>query len=59
LVSVLVVFPFMAWANVSECWGAHTGGGAGMAYVVVFLFGVPTAVFSGWLTLVVSKRLSR
>ncbi len=59
LVSVAVVLPFMAWANVSECWGPQTGGGAGMAYVVVFLFGVPAAVFSGVLTLVASKRLSR
>jgi hypothetical protein len=59
LVSAVVVLPFMAWANVNECWGSHTGGGAGMAYVVVFLFGVPAAVFSGVLTLVVSKRLSR
>ena len=59
LVAVLVMFPFMVWANVSECWGAPAGSGAAMAYAVVFLFGVPAAVFSGWLTLVVSRRLSR
>jgi hypothetical protein len=59
LVSVVVVFPFMLWANVSECWGAVSGGGAAMAYVVVFLFGVPAALFGGWLSLVVSKLLRR
>jgi len=59
LVSAVVVFPFMLWANVSECWGAHSGGGAAMAYVVVFLFGVPAALFSGFLTLMVSKLLRR
>ena len=59
LVSVVVVFPFMLWANVSECWSAVSGGGAAMAYVVVFLFGVPAALFGGWLTLVVSKLLRR
>jgi len=31
-----------------ECWGVPSGGGAAMAYVVVFLFG-------GWLALMVSK----
>jgi hypothetical protein len=55
LVSVVVVFPFMLWANVNECGGAHTAGGAAMAYVVVFLFGVPAALFGGFLTLVISK----
>ena len=59
LVSAVVVFPFMLWANVSECWGADSGGGAAMAYVVVFLFGVPAAFFGGWLTLMVSKLLRR
>jgi hypothetical protein len=59
LVSAVVVFPFLLWANVNECWAVHSGGGAAMAYVVVFLFGVPAALFGGWLTLVVTKLLRR
>jgi hypothetical protein len=34
--------PFILWANAAEC-APYQGGGAAMAYVVVFLFGVPTA----------------
>ena len=58
-VSAAVVFPFLVWANVNGCWAVNTGGGAAMACVVVFLFGVPAALFGGWLTLVVIKLLRR
>ena len=35
--------PFVLWANYAECIAPYAGGGAPMAYVVVFLFGVPAS----------------
>ena len=44
--------PFVLWANYVECVVPYTGGGAAMAYVVVFLFGMPIsgliALAVGW-----------
>lgn len=40
------LFLFCLWANNAEC-SPSTGGGAAMAYVVVFLFGIPVAFIAG------------
>lgn len=48
----LAQLPFVLWANYAECVEPYTGGGAKMAYVIVFLFGVPISAFiallAGW-----------
>jgi hypothetical protein len=38
-----VLVPFILWANAAEC-RPYQGGGAAMAYVVVFLYGVPASI---------------
>jgi hypothetical protein len=42
----VTLFLFCIWANNAEC-APYTGGGAAMAYVVVFLFGVPISFLAG------------
>jgi hypothetical protein len=42
MVMCATLIPFILWANAAEC-APYQGGGAAMAYVVVFMFGVPTA----------------
>jgi hypothetical protein len=42
----LTLFFFCLWANNAEC-SPSTGGGAAMAYVVVFLFGIPISFLAG------------
>lgn len=46
LVSAAMVLIFSLWANAQEC-APYAGGGASMAYVVVFLFGWPMALIGG------------
>ena len=43
----VTLFLFCLWANNAEC-SPSTGGGAAMAYVVVFLFGIPIAFIAGF-----------
>jgi hypothetical protein len=45
----IALMPFLVWANNSECIQPYSGGGASMAYVVVFLFGIPASVIAGGL----------
>jgi len=46
----LTLLPFLIWANYQECVKPYTGGGAAMAYVVVFLFGIPTSLAAAFLS---------
>jgi hypothetical protein len=45
----LGILPFLYWANLAECVRPYPGGGAAMAYVAVFLFGIPVSVLMGFL----------
>jgi hypothetical protein len=47
----VAVAPFIVWANYQECIKPYAGGGASMAYVVVFLFGIPASIGVGLLLL--------
>jgi hypothetical protein len=44
------LIPFLLWANYHECVRPYSGGGAAMAYVVVFLFGIPISLVAGVIT---------
>jgi hypothetical protein len=45
----LTLLPFLIWANYQECVKPYAGGGAAMAYVVVFLYGVPASLVAAFL----------
>ena len=47
-IAAVVIQVFCLWANSAEC-KVYSGGGASMAYVVVFLFGWPTGLVAGLL----------
>lgn len=47
--------PFIFWANAAEC-AAYRGGGAAMAYVTVFLFGIPSALLVALAVAVATRR---
>ena len=49
--------PWLIWANHAECGSSSTSGGASMAYVAVFLWGVLTGLLFGWMFSVFQKRL--
>ncbi|WP_341909793.1 hypothetical protein [Polaromonas sp. YR568] len=51
------LLPFILWANAVEC-RPYEGGGAAMAYVVVFLYGVPTSIASAMLAVFVKRRFN-
>lgn len=42
--AALVLVPFVVYANIYEYLLPYKGGGASMAYVIVFFFGVPLSV---------------
>jgi hypothetical protein len=44
--AALTVLLFCLWANSMEC-VPYTGGGAAMAYVLVFVYGWPASIFVG------------
>ena len=43
----IAITPFIVWANDAECVALYQGGGAAMAYVVVFIFGIPASLIVG------------
>jgi hypothetical protein len=53
--ATLSLLPFVVYANVHEYLLPYKGGGASMAYVIVFLFGVPFSI----LVAVVSSYFDR
>src|SRR5687767_9250687 len=46
LAASVVIVPFIIWANSVEC-APYQGGGAAMAYVPAFLFGLPLSLTVG------------
>jgi|GEM_PF-1343848 len=55
----LTLLPFLIWANYQECIKPYAGGGAAMAYVVVFLFGVPASLVAALVFAVARSRPTR
>lgn len=43
----IVILLAVVWANDVECVQPYEGGGAAMAYVLVFLFGIPISLILG------------
>ena len=46
--------PFVLWANYAECMVPHTD--AAMAYVAVFLFGIPFSVLCAFVSSVMTRK---
>jgi hypothetical protein len=55
LAMCLILVPFILWANAAEC-RPYQGGGAAMAYVAVFLYGVPISIASAVVVAVMRRR---
>ncbi|WP_348945577.1 hypothetical protein ABHF33_02995 [Chitinibacter sp. FCG-7] len=51
--------PFLIWANYVECFQTYQGGGAAMAYVLVWFIGIPTSMISGGLTVILVMWLQK
>lgn len=58
-VSALVILGFCLWANSMECAPPTDGGGAPMAYVLAFFYGVPAALAAGMATGFATARAAR
>jgi len=43
------LLPWLVWANYIECVAPYQGGGAAMAYVQVFFWGIPSSLFCGFI----------
>ena len=53
----LGVLPWLVWANHTECVAPYQGGGARMAYVAVFIWGVLSGLILGYLLSRLQKRV--
>jgi hypothetical protein len=49
VVAIITITAFFLWANYQECIKPYAGGGAAMAYLVVFLYGIPLSLVAGLL----------
>ena len=51
------LLPWLVWANHIECVAPYRGGGASMAYVAVFFWGVPSSLLCGFLLALLQRKV--